>query len=112
MAAAIALRIHLTHHRIERYPLCQIVTRGPMRRGHVVRRPRVIQHADGTSLLPVRLMDAAGDATLKEEKVDTFFILADEDHRFVQTECLALLWQQVCAWSGRRLGTGYLCCVV
>ena len=74
-----------------------------MRRGHVVRRPRVIQHADGTGLLPVRLMDAAGDATLEEEEVDAFFILANEDHRFIQTECFALLWQRICARPRRYL---------
>jgi hypothetical protein len=98
MAAAVALGKHLAHHRIERYPLGQIVARGPMRRGHVVRRPRVMQHADGTSFLPMRLMDAAGDAALQEEKVNPFFILADQDHRFIKTQRFALLGQRKRAW--------------
>jgi hypothetical protein len=100
MAAAVALGKHLAHHRIERYSLGQIVTRGPMRRGHVVRWPRVIQHADGAGFLPVRLMDAAGNAALQEEKVDPFFILADQDHRFIKTQRFAFLGQRKRAWPG------------
>jgi hypothetical protein len=46
-------------------------------------------------------MDAAGDAALEKEKVDPLFILAEEDHRFIQTERFALLGQRKCAWRGR-----------
>ena len=83
MTATVAFCIHLTHHGLNGYALCQIVAGRAVCRGHVIARAQIIKHADGAGLLPVRLMDASRDSPFEEEEVDPFLILPDQDHRLV-----------------------------